>query len=296
MNITLSQALITLGVELGGGADQGVEEVGELGGGVAGEAAVDGAGLDDGGSGRGEPAEALAERAAGQRAFGAGPLERRQGRAHRIHIGRGIDCEQPGHVQLDLDGQVAVTVRVHHDADVDGLAPLYPGDHTNQRMLEDLGPPHRWITSGTIGARRSRCSTQASAPRSPNHSGGTRPVTCLSKGSVIWGARAARASASPVARSRSTCSRASNGRLGSAVGQLWWKYSAAPWSISQMLRCQTRRFGLRQVRSTLCSSASNHKSWLAKPGSAVQPSGSKPTEPGRKSTPRFRPSLALSRS
>ena len=31
-----------------------------------------------------------------------------------------------------------------------------------------------------------------------------------------------------VARSLSTCSLASKGRLGSAVGQLWWKYSAAP--------------------------------------------------------------------
>ena len=29
------------------------------------------------------------------------------------------------------------------------------------------------------------------------------------------------------------------------VGQLWWKYSAAPWSMSQMFRCLTSRFGLR---------------------------------------------------
>src|SRR5262249_5522734 len=50
-------------------ADQGVEEVGEFGGRVGGEAAVDRAGLDDGGPGGGEPAEALAEWPAGQRAF-----------------------------------------------------------------------------------------------------------------------------------------------------------------------------------------------------------------------------------
>src|SRR6266571_1782257 len=66
--------------------------------------------------------------------------------------------------------------------------------------------------------------------------------------------------------------------------------------MSQMLRCQTRRFGLRQVRSTFCTSASNQSTWLANSGSAVQPSGSKPNEPGRKSTPRFMPSLARSRS
>src|SRR5580765_1987551 len=49
----------------GGDADQGVEEVGEFGGRIGGEAAVHRAGLDDGGPGRGEPAEALPERAAG---------------------------------------------------------------------------------------------------------------------------------------------------------------------------------------------------------------------------------------
>ena len=46
-------------------ADEGVEEVGELGGRVGGEAGVDRAGLDDGGAGGGEPAEPLAERAPG---------------------------------------------------------------------------------------------------------------------------------------------------------------------------------------------------------------------------------------
>src|SRR5206468_9596767 len=83
----------------GGYADQGVEEVGEFGGRVGGEAAVHRAGLDNGGSGRGEPAEALAERAAGQRALGAGLLERGQARPYRVEIGRRVDGEQAGLVQ-----------------------------------------------------------------------------------------------------------------------------------------------------------------------------------------------------
>ena len=84
-----------------------------------------------------------------------------------------------------------------------------------------------------------------------------------------------------VARSLTTCCRASNGLAGLARDQSWWKYSAAPWSMSQVPPCQTSRFGLRQVRSTFWISASNQSSSLAKSSSAVQPSGSKPAEPGR---------------
>src|ERR1700749_108066 len=79
----------------GGYADQGVEEVGELGGRVGGEAAVYRSRLDDGGSGGGEPAEALAERPAGQRALGAGLLERGQARPYRVEVGGRVDGQQP---------------------------------------------------------------------------------------------------------------------------------------------------------------------------------------------------------
>ena len=95
------------------------------------------------------------------------------------------------------------------------------------------------------------------------------------------GASRSCASASRVARSLTTCCRASNGLSGAARDQSWWKYSAAPWSISQMSPCQTSRFGLRQVRSTFWISASNQSSSLAKSSSAVQPSGSNPAVPGR---------------
>ena len=66
--------------------------------------------------------------------------------------------------------------------------------------------------------------------------------------------------------------------------------------MSQMSPCQTSRFGFRQVRSTFWISASNQSSSLAKSSSAVQPSGSNPADPGRKSTARLRPTLARSRS
>src|SRR5436305_14831335 len=104
------------GVRSGGDADQGVEEVGEFGGRVGGEAAVYRAGLDDGGPGRGEPAEALAERAAGQRALGAGLLERGQARPHRVEVGCGVDGEQTWLVQPDPGTQVPEGLRVDDHA------------------------------------------------------------------------------------------------------------------------------------------------------------------------------------
>jgi hypothetical protein len=142
-----------------GYADQGVEEVGELGGRVGGEAAVHRSGLNDGGSGGGEPAEALAERPAGQRALGAGLLERGQARPYRVEVGGGVDGQQAGLVELDPGAQVAEGVRVDDHAHVDGFAPLDPRHHPDQRVLEDVGSRHGRITSGTTGARCRRCST-----------------------------------------------------------------------------------------------------------------------------------------
>ena len=63
------------------------------------------------------------------------------------------------------------------------------------------------------------------------------------------------------------CSRASYGRpaAAAAAGQLWWNVRAAPWSIRYGAPCQNSMFGLRQERSTLPTSASNHST---RPGEA----------------------------
>ena len=42
-----------------------------------------------------------------------------------------------------------------------------------------------------------------------------------------------------------------------ASGHAWWKYSEAPWSMSQSCRCHESRFEFRAVRSTFVTSASN---------------------------------------
>ena len=65
-----------------------------------------------------------------------------------------------------------------------------------------------------------------------------------------------------------TWSEASYGRLAnfSADIQEWWKYNAAPWSISQRFLCQRSRFGLRGVRSTFVISASSHTTSAASSG------------------------------
>ena len=62
------------------------------------------------------------------------------------------------------------------------------------------------------------------------------------------GARLPSAAAIEPASGSSTWSRIrSNGCRAWAAGsrQVWWTYSAAPWSISHRRPCQTRRFGLR---------------------------------------------------
>ena len=51
----------------------------------------------------------------------------------------------------------------------------------------------------------------------------------------------------------------------------WWKYSAAPWSISHSRSCQTSRFGLRGVRSTFETSASSQTISAASSGVGWKP-------------------------
>ena len=64
-----------------------------------------------------------------------------------------------------------------------------------------------------------------------------------------------------------------NGRGASASGSQsrWWKYSAAPWSMSHSRSCQTSRFGLRGVRSTFDTSASSHTISAASSGVGWKP-------------------------
>ncbi len=90
----------------------------------------------------------------------------------------------------------------------------------------------------------------------------------------------------------------SNGRRAWSSGsrQVWWTYSAAPWSISHGRPCQTSRFGFWAVRSGLVTRASNQTTSAAKAGSTsgapgVAAAGLKARAPGRKSIPRLSPPL-----
>ena len=64
---------------------------------------------------------------------------------------------------------------------------------------------------------------------------------------------------------------AAKGRRACSSGSrhVWWTYSAAPWSMRCTRRCQTRRFGLRAVRSMLVVSASNQTMSAASSGSGA---------------------------
>ena len=63
----------------------------------------------------------------------------------------------------------------------------------------------------------------------------------------------------------------SNGRRACASGSrhVWWTYSAAPWSISQVRPCQMSRFGLATVRSGLVTRPSSQTTSAAKTGSTT---------------------------
>ena len=102
-------------------------------------------------------------------------------------------------------------------------------------------------------------------------------------GRVTRDASAASAAATSGSHSSSACAEASYGRLTAAAapGQLWWNVSAAPWSISWSRPCQKSMFGFRQDRSTLPTSASNHSTRPARPGSTPSAPASKSSAPGR---------------
>src|SRR6202021_2128280 len=87
--------------ELRLGGDEGLEEAGEVGLRVVGDAGVDGAGLDEGRPGGGGPAEARAEGGLGQRPGGAGQLEGGERVADGGQVDLGVEGAQPPLVELD---------------------------------------------------------------------------------------------------------------------------------------------------------------------------------------------------
>jgi hypothetical protein len=91
---------------------------------------------------------------AGQRSFGTGLLEGRQGGPYRVQVDQRVDGQQAPLVQLDPGAQVPEGLAVDDHADIDRFAAFDAGHHPDQRVLEDPGHPR--ITSGTIGARARR--------------------------------------------------------------------------------------------------------------------------------------------
>lgn len=83
------------------------------------------------------------------------------------------------------------------------------------------------------------------------------------------GASSAAAPATSGPKEARTWSEASYGLAAEAwaPGQLWCQIMVAPWSISHGSPCQTSMLGLRQERSTLLISASNHTTLPASAGS-----------------------------
>ena len=108
----------------GGDADQGVEEPGEFGGRVGGQAAVHRAGLDDGDWARSASGSARPG-SAGQRPLGAGLLERGSP-PHRVEVGAGSSARsRPSSSSIRASGTGGLGVDDH--AGVDRLAALDPG-------------------------------------------------------------------------------------------------------------------------------------------------------------------------
>ena len=81
------------------------------------------------------------------------------------------------------------------------------------------------------------------------------------------------------ATSRSTWRLASKGWVakrsgeGARLGQEWWKYRAAPWSMAHVRPCHTSRLGFDHVRSTLAVKASSQTIRSARSvGGGIDPS------------------------
>ena len=212
----------------------------------------------------------------------------------RADVGRIALRRQRGEqalVELRAGAEEAARAAEEDDAGVDELAALDPRDDADGRVLE-----------GRVVTPRARASASCANSRGPSsraarYSAYGAPSARL-RGHQCRGSRAgppARPAArrpprSTPAAGSSTWSRIAGKppRARDSGSAPWNAYSDAPWSISHRFLCQRSRFGLRGVRSTLVTSASNHTTSAASslPGGSVGVYGS---APGRKSTPRFRP-------
>ena len=204
-------------------------------------------------------------------------------------------------VERDPRRQEAPRAAVQHDAGVEALPALHarhdPQDRVLERATRRLGharpPPRRLAAARAAGAgsRRARGAARrvalepqlrhlrrdrlqppgVEAPRQPLV--GVRDRAGAGQQHVIAD-RGERAPA-PARRGR----RRRGGRTAPRRGR---SATARP--------CQSSRFGLRGVRSTFVTSASNHTTSAASSGDgAAPPAGRTRSAPGRKSMPRLRP-------
>ena len=240
--------------------------------------------LDDGG---GEPAEALgfwgiAATAPPSGSPAATPtMPSRWRRIASMSRSGGACAGGPRRPAVVPPGLAAAAV--DDDADVQSLAALDARDDAPDRVLEGVvrrghGAPPR-PRSRTRAERRGarRSSSRRSRARAP----GRRRAS-----------RRARRRRSPLAsRDRAATPAARRPRRSAGEGQqdmvgdqrerglgapsghvvAWWRYSAAPWSISHSSSCQINMLGLRGVRSTLAVSASSQT--IAAASSGVTPTG-----------------------
>ena len=160
------------------------------------------------------------------------------------------------------------------DPDVEALPALDPRDDADDgvlvratRLVGHARPPPRTgaarpAAAPGSGRRRARWPSASPASRSSgSHTSGmaaTRPSTGRRVERAARAARRPRRSSRRTAAGRGRAIR-SNGRRACSSGsrQVWWTYSAAPWSISHGRPCQTSRFGLATVRSGFVASPSS---------------------------------------
>ena len=131
----------------------------------------------------------------------------------------------------------------------------------------------RGLERGPAGSRRRprRC---ASAP-SPSQASGIAaddPIAAA-PASTRGASRSSASTIEPAYGSSTWSAICSNGRRACSAGsrQVWWTYSAAPWSMSHSRRCQTSRLTFCAVRSTFVTSASNQTMSAARSGPGARP-------------------------
>ena len=248
--------------------------------GILTQARVHGRGLDHRARRRHEPVEALGllelRDRPGVRVAGGDPRHRVEVRAHLGRVEAGGEGRQARLVERGARREVAARAAEEHDADVHALAALDARDDAHDRVLEGLRtrarrpPPPR--SAAAAPAARSGTRRYRSRVRPLGRARATTARAAPPASAAPRAARRPRA-IEPAHGSSTWSAIAGNGFAASASGSQsrWWKYSAAPWSISHTRSCQTSRFGLRGVRSTLVTSASSHTISAAVSGAGWSP-------------------------